>query len=288
MTKKKPTKDKPDVELAILPSILERAVKAVSRFTPNETEGVSIEFYKAGILFKSIDKKNTSFLAVTISKKALNGYKVLSYPLEMTLDADHVKKILTFTKDMKDTIPLLFTLKKERVTLKYSKLTKWFQVPYNIDISQKNAQILTTSTKSFSKLEKLGDIESEPFAFIMKRIGSMEAADYSPDYTTLLKDSKQIELSRKLDHNDDVSAILPEKDDKPINRFTGEFAAHFKTDHLKAGIKAIAPLSESMTIFGLTDHPMIITGHGTDPEEATTFKEEIDFWYALAPTIVED
>lgn len=286
--KKKETKRISDfVDLEIDKNILVKVLKATKDVIMTKTN-VAIRFYKNGIYFCQLDSEHVAVCGIALSTRGdyIENYKTIDGHELFASQERTLGEMLSFiaaTGGKEKTVRIRVNqthikLNVGRASRKL-KILEWTD-ELRTDIFN-SIKAMHNNTKNY---ERLITVKSDEFAHAVKNFAKLDGIK---DHFDLGCDKEHFILFRELDDNDNIEVDLVTMKKGKMKK--QEYKAKFPVDYLAAAVPSLAPLTEELTITGESDCPVLLSaGKAPVPEDKPQFNQDFDFWYVLAPRIIEE
>lgn len=286
MTKKKAEKveeeeiEEPLITFEIEKKILIPAFKAAAKFNKLGHKGILLETMRQGISLHAISSGEHCMVRVNIGKEHLKDYKYAG-GLAMVLETQDIDDICTFAGLGKATT-VAFTMDKEDILLVKGNLKRTIRWhPEKGDMRDGWASTIKFS-KNLKKLGELPKIELESAVKYMTAAASF--VGQSSKIIDIKSDGKEFILDTEIEGNDnlimDLTKAMKKKLKDPVDM-------KFVADDISIMFSRAIKLNEKMILHGGSNQPIILTGHGTKPEDWSKFKHDLEYWFVLAPRVEE-
>ena len=152
------------------------------------------------------------------------------------------------------------------------------------------ADPLKTAAKVHKDMTVIGELNEEQLEELlnyMRAAYSFESSSqkYGDRPIRIAKDDKRFEIEAEIEKGDSIILDL----NKVLMKIPKEsLKLMFNSTKLYKALNRVSKITDRAVLVGKSDHPLLVSGTGKDPEDASKFKEDIDYWYLLAPKIEAD
>jgi hypothetical protein len=273
-------------------------ILSMTKNVTSDHGGTYVKVDEKGIILGTVDPASVVAWYMYISKdhKAFKKYYIWKEHQEIILDESHLQQMITFYKLFEKAEYCNLALSEDKVKMACAnppkkddmlraKTRRAIQREWDVAIKESVNGSVKTINKFVPQLKNLGSLDSEPFGFIVSRFSGFKKK-VREDYITLIQHKKGTSLFRPLDKIDNVECDM--KDIIKTGRKKHDVEIHLPMEYFNSGIKHVTKLVERMTVLAENDMPIIFTAAGGLPKEAKDFKENLDFWYCIAPRIMPE
>jgi len=238
-------------------------------------------FHKKGIQIHSVDAGFVCMLEVTVGKDFFESYKsTKEFELGLEVnDLEKLREICALAGEQELTIRI--TENMDKFLLKYGNVNRNMDIPRN-EITKAKGDSLTNV---YNNSKVIGKIKMEEMRLFLRASATWDGD--SERISTVEKKGKSFEMSTQIEEKlDEVVLDLNKAMDNKFKDKTLKILLLSK--NLNTALKQMTPLTSSIVMRGNTDFPMMIMAKDRDPEDRLDFKEEINWWFMLAPRIESD
>jgi len=279
MAKQPKTKNPEDIaEISIDKHLLLSAMGMTRQFSECPVVSTNITVTKNGIAMFGLNAEHYAGAIILLSKKACNEYRVKE-DFKRKLTADILQKMKSFAS-CNETAELQIIFTDEKIKLKMGNLRKTIDWKENPEYEGAAEKILKTVQAITKKADIIGRIKLEELTLYMQN-ASRSKGERDREMTFVMTQKKLI-IKTKFDQTDTLEIELKDEIENPSEAM---LKATFPVNDIAIMIEKARKLTDTITIIGETDAPLIISKEGSSAENAMKFEEKLEFYLLLAPRV---
>lgn len=265
------------LEISIEGLKLKSLINLVKRYA-SDMESSTWNFQKGGIHISSVNKEKVSMIIVSVGKGFFESYKAPETTI-LGLDVVSLENLKTICRDAgNEVLSIRMGQDRAKFLFKYGNINRKMNNPDDEKPSIKKETIKNIYDGS----KVIGDCKLEDLQLFIQASATWKGD--AERVTRFTKNKKTFEVSTDLEEKIDcVTLDLNET----LSKKTKEDALNIlvMSQSLNNAVKQMKPLTENITLRGKTDYPLLIMAIDRDPDESLEFKDDLNWWYLLAPRI---
>ena len=270
-----------EVKIIAEASTLKNVLNMGGKSSRDQSEGALIELMKSGMIISAVNKTCTTMVMVAVSKRAFKEYKC-GKVMEKTLIEGDLGKILDALPAGDKKVTIIIDPEDRKLKLNYDKIKRKIDIFHDTNAIEKAKGSQRTLKNVFGSTTMLGKLEGDTLTEFMNYMKAASSMGYGEKHTAIERTKKEFNADTELDDNDNLILNI----EKIMENATDEeFWVLLQSDELAQGMAKISKLTDNIQVNGGQDYPFLLTCHGTDPNDAGKFKEDVEVWWLLAPRI---